>query len=341
MLVGLAVLAMSITRVFYMHDFTTTFNTTYYYSFAGLYSAIEAYLSLIWCCVPGTQQLWRAATNNFSPLASKKPSRESIRISAPLQIPERHDFAGIHTPRNLPDLEKGEHPDSAEKDYISDDESAPPPIVQRSSHNSFALKHRSSFEPIIERIEPHRSTLRSSATTATRHSATTGTRNSAIPSARNISYRASSNTIREPDILYHDHQNRLRLEIHDPPDEPITAQLQYVDRNEGVHDLELQGRPRESSSRPNTAPSPSYSTTNYSDSSISTDSSAAGAPIPPLNPRLSLLQPNLLPLSQESKDRPALDDRSKSEEEKLADLANAHQILTEEGMSSSHTLSTI
>lgn len=31
-------------------------------------------------------------------------------------------------------------------------------------------------------------------------------------------------------------------------------------------------------------------------------------------------------------DRPTMDDRSKSEEEKLADLANAHQILTEGGM---------
>lgn len=100
-LLGLVVVAMSIARMFYIHDFTTTFNTTYYYSFAGLYSNIEAYLSQLVCVLPGIQQLWKAATNNFSPLASKKSSRESIRISAPLHIPERHDFASIHTPERF------------------------------------------------------------------------------------------------------------------------------------------------------------------------------------------------------------------------------------------------
>ncbi|USW53511.1 hypothetical protein Slin15195_G068300 [Septoria linicola] len=331
-LVGFAVTAMSIARIFYVRDFTTAFNKTYDYSFLSLFGSIEVYLSQVACCMPSiaglAQRLWSSMTTDFSSLGSKKSSRTSMRISAPLQIPEIHDFADIKTPRDIPDLEKAEKRESADMDYVSDDESAPPPVVQRSSHNSHALKHNSSFEPIIERIEHQRATYRSSATTAVRHS----------------NYRDSGTDARTPDILYHDHQNQLRLEIHDPPDQPIKAQLQYVDKNDAFHDLELQGRPKTSSTRPNTAPtqgSPlsSYSTTNYSSSSISTDPSmAAGAPI---GPRLSLLQPNLLPWSQPLKGRPSMEDRSKSEEEKLADLANAHKILTEEGMSSNHTQSTI
>lgn len=424
-LVGLAVLAMSIARVFYIHYFTTTFNSTYYYSFIGLYSAVEAYLSQIWCSLPGidglARRLWGVATNNFKPLDSKKSSREPIRISAPLQTPESNNFPEIHTPREITEVEKAQRPQQfAETNYFSSDddddgdddehESAPFPVVQRSSYNSFALKHQSSFEPIIEKIEHQRSTFRSSATTA-------------AATSSSVKYRDSHKTTsREPEISYHDPENHLHLAIHDPPDEPLVAQLQYVDQNAVVHDLELHGPPvpppppppaRESSTRPNTAPSQSYSTTNYSDSSISTLDSSSSSPSPgpgpglaaglaaagggggggggggvtlppplPLSPRLSslLLQsrssghshldantndanmmamamammtmPSLNGLTHHrhgrdgqnqdgrdgqdgqdgQNDRPTMDDRSKSEEEKLADLANAHQILTEEGM---------
>lgn len=386
---------MSIARVFYIHHFTTTFNSTYYYSFIGIYSAVEAYLSQIWCSLPGidglARRLWGVATNNFKPLASKKSSREPIRISAPLQTSERNNFPEIHTPREITEVEKAQGPQQfAETNYFSsdeDDESAPPPVVQRSSYNSFALKHQSSFEPIIEKIEHQRSTFRSSATTA-------------AATSSSVKYRDSHKTTsREPEISYHDPENHLHLAIHDPPDEPLIAQLQYVDQNAVVHDLELHGPPapapplpRESSTRPNTAPSQSYSTTNYSDSSISTVDSSSSSPSPgpglagagagggvtlpplPLSPRLSSLlrssstsnihrnsntnmndtnmmamamammtMPSLNGINHHHHhgqngprstidDRPTMDDRSKSEEEKLADLANAHQILTEGGM---------
>lgn len=303
---------MSIARVFYVHHFTTTFNSTYYYSFLGLYSAVEVYLSQIWCSLPGidglARRLWGVATNNFKPLASKKSSREPIRISAPLQTSERNIFPEIHTPREITEVEKAQRPQQfAETNYFSssdeDDESAPPPVVQRSSYNSFALKHQSSFEPIIEKIEHQRSTFRSSATTA-------------AATSSSVKYRDSHKTTsREPEISYHDPENHLHLAIHDPPDEPLIAQLQYVDQNAVVHDLELHGPPapapplpRESSTRPNTAPSQSYSTTNYSDSSISTVDSSSSSPSPglaggagagagggvtlpplPLSPRLSSL----------------------------------------------------
>ncbi|KAF2207583.1 hypothetical protein CERZMDRAFT_119012 [Cercospora zeae-maydis SCOH1-5] len=229
-LVGLAVTAISIVRIFHVRDFTSTFNTTYSYSFFGLYSGIEVYLSQICCCAPGMAGLaTRLSASSFSSLGSKKSSRDSIRISAPLQTAERHDFATINAPREAPDLEKAKY--SGESNYILDDEDgAPPPVIKRSSHNSQALHNRSSFEPIIEGVSNSQSqrpmTYRSSATTATRN------------------YRDSGTDARTPDILYQDHQNQLRLEIHDPPDAPIKARLQYVDKASGVHDLELQGRPR-------------------------------------------------------------------------------------------------
>ncbi|PPJ58358.1 hypothetical protein CBER1_04476 [Cercospora berteroae] len=230
-LVGLAVTAIGIVRIFHVRDFASTFNTTYSYSFLGLYSGIEVYLSQICCCAPGIVGLaTRLSTSSFSSLGSKKSSRDSIRISAPLQAAERHDFATINTPREVPsDLEKAKS--SGDGDYMFDDEDgAPPPVIQRSSHNSHALGPKTSFEPIIERVSNSRSqrpmTYRSSATTATRN------------------YRDSGTDARTPDILYQDHQNQLRLEIHDPPDEPIKAKLQYVDKASGVHDLELHGRPR-------------------------------------------------------------------------------------------------
>ncbi|CAK1360879.1 unnamed protein product [Cercospora beticola] len=298
-LVGLAVTAISIVRIFHVRDFTSTFNTTYSYSFLGLYSGIEVYLSQICCCAPGIVGLaTRLSASSFSSLGSKKSSRDSIRISAPLQAAERHDFATINTPREAPsDLEKAKY--SGDGDYMFDDEDgAPPPVIQRSSHNSHALAAKTSFEPIIERVSNSRSqrpmTYRSSATTATRN------------------YRDSGTDARTPDILYQDHQNQLRLEIHDPPDEPIKAKLQYVDKASGVHNLELHGRPRSQQQgsfltrpstailansapiRPNTAPSPGseeFTTTttssDYDDNSttssrsISTIDSPATTTAPP------------------------------------------------------------
>ncbi|KAM3423954.1 hypothetical protein BST61_g1347 [Cercospora zeina] len=285
-LVGLAVTAISIVRIFHVRDFTSAFNTTYSYSFPGLYSGIEVYLSQICCCVPGIAGLaTKLSPSSFSSLGSKKSSRDSIRISAPLQAAERHDFATINTPREAPDLEKAKH--SGDSNFMYDDEDgAPHPVIKRSSHNSHAFNHKSSFEPIIEGLSNSRSqqamTYRSSATTATRN------------------YRDSGTDARTPDILYQDHQNRLRLEIHDPPDEPIKAKLQYVDKASGVHDLELQGRPRSQSLtqtrgafltrpstailancapiRPNTAPSPGseeFTTTTEATTPSSYDSTSS------------------------------------------------------------------
>jgi hypothetical protein len=384
--VGIVVTAMSIVRITYARGFTGI-NATYHLSYWALYSNIEAYLSQIYCTMPGMASLvgrtWKTASSDLGSLGSD-PHVDSIRISGPIMTTDRHDFGDLSTSYER-DLEKSESDDkwktsSSVEDEEDGDDAAPPPVVQRASHQSHSLRHQPSFEPIIETLEQHRATLRSSATTAvqafggsqrasttlnSQRASTTFDSSHHAPTTLNShhasttfdnSHRASTTDHRTPDILYHDRQNHIRLEIHDPPEQPVTAQLQYVDKHNGVHDLELQGRVR-----PHTAPTPApaalYSTTNYdsdsTSSSTSVDSSAATSPDPqpasasasasaPASasarldgPRFSHLKPDLLPWAAAApKKRPSLAEtaRGRSEEEQLMDLANAHKLLTEGGM---------
>ncbi|KXS96224.1 hypothetical protein AC578_9631 [Pseudocercospora eumusae] len=229
-LVGLAVTAMSIVRAFYTHGFTTNQNFTYYYSYIGLYSSIEAYLSQVCCCMPATASLVRRCwhkTTSKPPTGSKRSSRELN--NTPFRSASREptiDSAAIFngvTPTQDPEKS---HIDTTDPDPVkaSDEytssahESADSPIVQRTSHNS---RH----QPEQAQQRSFEATRRSFRTTQT-----------------------TSTCQRTPDILYHDHQNQVRLEIHDPPREPVKATLTYLDRFDGKHDVELQGRPQTSPS---------------------------------------------------------------------------------------------
>lgn len=53
--VGLAVIAISATRLKYLGRITTDTNMTWNYSYIGLYSSIEALLSQICCCIPAVR----------------------------------------------------------------------------------------------------------------------------------------------------------------------------------------------------------------------------------------------------------------------------------------------
>ncbi|KXT09076.1 hypothetical protein AC579_1159 [Pseudocercospora musae] len=219
-LVGLAVTAMSIVRAFYVHGFATNQNFTYYYSYIGLYSSIEAYLSQVCCCMPATasliQRSWHKTTSK-TPTASKRSSRQ---LGTPFRSASREptiDSAAIFDGVAAQDTEKGRANDTdqikASGEYSSANESADSPTVQRTSHNSHQLRQQRSFEASWRNRASNRNT--------------TGT-------------NTSNGTWRTPDILYHDRQNQVRLEIHDPPREPVKATLTYLDRFDAKHDVELQ-----------------------------------------------------------------------------------------------------
>lgn len=219
---------MSIVRVFYIHGFTTNTDFTYYYSYIGLYSSIEAYLSQVCCCMPAAAGLARrcwSKTTSKTPTGSKRSSRQ---LGTPFRSASREptiDSAAIFDGVATQDMEKG-HVDTEQYDqvkasgeYSSTNESADSPIVQRTSHNSHQLRQQRSFEASWRNRASNRNT-----------SGTNTTGN-------------SNGSWRTPDILYHDRQNQVRLEIHDPPREPVKATLTYLDRFDGKHDVELQVSP--------------------------------------------------------------------------------------------------
>lgn len=295
---------MSIARAFNIRGYDSDPNFTYHLSFLGLYSNIEAYLSQICCSLPAVASLVRRTVKTTSPSFSSLESKENVRVSAPTQNIERCDFGAPRSPTMDP--EKAEQIKGADDDPEDDIAPAPTiPISQRASHASYQLRQQRSYERPFSKMSSaqqlYRDTYRSSATTA-----------------RPIS--KSGNT-RAPDILFHDRQNQLKLEIHDEPQEPIKAHLQYVDKTNAVHDLEWQGKPREDL-RHTTAPS-MPSTHSSSDSS---SYSGTSLPSPPTanrdGLRLSRLPPDLLPWA-------TLPKTANLEDGKLQDLANAHKLLTE------------
>lgn len=235
-LVGLAVLAMDIVRMFYIHGLTTKFNITHYSSYLGLYTNISAILSQMACCMPSTVRLvrnsWRMTTGGSVTGSKRRGSSEpGTPFRSASREPTIDSTAIFDGAAGAPqDTEKGvvEEDDQfqtfdqvkASGEYSSTNESADSPIVQRTSHNSHQMRQQRSFEASWRQRPSNRNT-----------SGTNVTGNS--NNSNNGSWRL-------PDILYHDRENQVRLEIHDPPREPVKATLTYLDKFDGKHNVELQ-----------------------------------------------------------------------------------------------------
>lgn len=300
--VGLAITAMSILRIFYVRSITSSSDFTYDLSFVGLYSSIEAYLIQICCCMPATIGLIHRGYQWSTGRLSKNDPRRSV-----IYFPHL-DADASKEPQIEPDFIRNTPPlgsiqafqQDVEKAKQSEDsasmhDSAPSPIVQRSSAGSnqpSQLVGQRSFEQ-----------SRNNYARLTTDTNTTST------------------SWRTPEILYHDRQNQLRLEIHDPASEPIKANLTYVDRFDGKHDIELQGHPRKTEQLTRFAPPDRQDSSETTTSTSSSDYSTRPSTSP------SASSPKLAEDSRSNGAGPKL--KGQRSESRIDQLLRAHRILTE------------
>lgn len=197
-------------------------NFTYFYSYIGLWSSIEAYLSQVCCCMPAMAGSVR-------------------RIASYINQPRRRSALSSHsqgatvvsgTQFDMFDLPStGSASDDTEKASTS----------KKSSSN----RSQRSQDSVPSPVTPLQPGQRNAATLSPppKHPS-----RAFVTTHHNISDSSGA-----PDILYHDHMNDVRFEVIDPPESPIRAQLRYIDRDQRYHDVELQGVNR----RPSTPRPPS------------------------------------------------------------------------------------
>lgn len=222
-LVGLVVTICSFVRLKYIPGFTTHKNFTYFYSYIGLWSSIEVYLSQVCCCMPAMAGLVRRTwsyLNNFWHGDQRLKSPQGATIVPGTQF----NIFDSPTTGATDDIEQYSTSNSSSANRSKSQDSAPSPVIP------LQPGQRSPPPPSPPPKHPSRAFI------TTHHN---------VNGIDGL-----------PDILYHDHLNNVRLEVTDPPESPIRAQLRYIDRNMIPHDVELRGEyrrpstPRPSGSRP-------------------------------------------------------------------------------------------
>ncbi|KAK4497199.1 hypothetical protein PRZ48_011649 [Zasmidium cellare] len=220
-LVGIVVLICSFVRLKYISGFTTHENFTYFYSYIGLWSTVEAYLSQVCCCMPAVAGLLERTSTYVQHLRHHEPRPESPGAT----VVSGTQFTIFDPPspsKATDDMEKYSTSQSSSANRSKSEDSAPSPVIP------LQPGQRSPPTPSPPPKHPSRAFV-------TTHHDVSGSRDA-------------------PDILYHDHFNNVRLSVIDPPESPIRAQLRYIDRNMVPHDIELQGEPRRPSTpRPSTS----------------------------------------------------------------------------------------
>lgn len=190
----------------YIPGFTTHQNFTYFYSYIGLWSSIEAYLSQVCCCMPAMTGYVRRSW----PCIHKSRHSSTLPTSSEgATVVPGTQFAMFDPPSTAgasEDVEK----------------------YSTSRHSSTNKSQDSAPSPVIALQPGQRSPL----TPPPKH-----------PSRQYFvtTHHDVSDTRGAPDILFHDHANEVRLEVTDSPESLVRAQLRYIDRDQNYHDVELQG----------------------------------------------------------------------------------------------------
>lgn len=211
-LVGLVVTICSFVRLKYIHGFTKHENFTYFYSYIGLWSSVEVYLSQVCCCMPATAGLVRRSSTYLKQLSHRGSRSESPPGATVLSETKSTIFDPPSSSRGTDDIENYSTSRNSSAHESRSQDSAPSPVI------SLRPGQRSPSPPPTPRMHPSRALITTHHDIGGNHGA--------------------------PDILRHDHFNSVHLELTDPPESPIKAQLRYVDRNMVPHDVELRGEHR-------------------------------------------------------------------------------------------------
>ncbi|KAF2166244.1 hypothetical protein M409DRAFT_23436 [Zasmidium cellare ATCC 36951] len=239
-LVGLVVIVCSFVRLKYISGFTTHKNFTYFYSYIGLWNSIEVNLSQVCCCMPASIGLARQASTYLHHVRHHESRPESPLGATVVSGTQFEIFDPPSTIGATVDVEKYSTSQSSSANRSKSQDSAPSPVVP------LQPGQRSPPTPSPPPKHPSRAFV------TTHHD---------VSRSRDV-----------PDILYHDHFNDVHLEVIDPPESPIRAQLRYIDRNMVPHDVELQGEYRRPSTpRPSASRPPSRRAMRYSPRTMSPD----------------------------------------------------------------------